>query len=70
MSRLAAEAQAYRSPASSEPWRGQPATTGRARSGGISPGWLITGLAVVGLGALAWYYLGPDLRRYMKIRNM
>jgi hypothetical protein len=30
----------------------------------------LTGLAVVGLGALAWYYLGPDLRRYLKIRNM
>jgi hypothetical protein len=42
----------------------------RARSGGISTGWLVTGLVVVGLGALAWYSLGPDLRRYMKIRHM
>lgn len=31
---------------------------------------LLTGLAVVAVGALAWYYLGPDLVRYMKIRNM
>jgi hypothetical protein len=30
----------------------------------------VTGLAVVGLGALAWTYLGPDLRRYLKISNM
>ena len=31
---------------------------------------LLTGLVVVGIGALAWYYLGPDLRRYMKIHSM
>ncbi len=31
---------------------------------------LLTGLAVVAVGALAWYYLGPDLVRYMKIRSM
>ncbi len=37
--------------------------------GGVS-GWLIAGLVAAGLGALAWYYLGPDLRRYLKIRNM
>jgi hypothetical protein len=42
----------------------------RRSSGGISTGWLVAGLAVVGLGALAWYYLGPDLRRYLKIRSM
>lgn len=35
-----------------------------------SPGLLVTGLLVVGLGALAWYTMGPDLRRYMKIRSM
>jgi hypothetical protein len=36
----------------------------------LSTSWLITGLAVVGLGVLAWYYLGPDLKRYPKIRAM
>jgi hypothetical protein len=36
-----------------------------------STGGLGLGLIVAGaLGALAWYYLGPDLRRYLKIRNM
>lgn len=35
-----------------------------------SGGLLLTGLAVVAVGALAWYYLGPDLVRYMKIREM
>jgi hypothetical protein len=28
------------------------------------------GLVAVGLGLWAWYYLGPDLRRYMKIKAM
>jgi hypothetical protein len=41
----------------------------RYSRGGLS-GWVVTGLALAGLGALAWYYLGPDLRRYLKIRNM
>jgi hypothetical protein len=31
---------------------------------------MVAGLGAVGLGALAWYYLGPDLRQYMKIRGM
>jgi hypothetical protein len=40
------------------------------RSGGPRWGLLITGLAVAGLGILAWNYLGPDLRRYIKISRM
>jgi hypothetical protein len=31
---------------------------------------LIAGVVVVGLGWLAWSYLGPDLRRYLKIHSM
>jgi hypothetical protein len=31
---------------------------------------VLAGLVVVGLGALAWYYIGPDVIRYQKIRNM
>ena len=30
---------------------------------------LLVGLGAIGLGFLAWYYLGPDLVRYLKIRN-
>ncbi len=30
----------------------------------------LAGLAAVGLGVLAWYYLGPDIKRYLKIRSM
>ena len=32
--------------------------------GGISPGLVLAGLAAVGLGVMAWYFLGPDLVRY------
>lgn len=42
---------------------------GRDR-GGVGVGWLVAGVVVVGLGALAWTYLGPDLRRYMKLHSM
>lgn len=35
-----------------------------------SPGLLIAGAVVVGLGVLGWVYLGPDFKRYMKIRSM
>jgi hypothetical protein len=31
---------------------------------------LIAGVAVVGLGLLTWHYLGPDLKRYLKIHSM
>lgn len=31
---------------------------------------LILGLVAIGVGALAWAYLGPDLRRYAKIQSM
>jgi hypothetical protein len=39
-------------------------------SGPSSSSLLVTGLVVAGAAALAWYYLGPDLIRYMKIRSM
>lgn len=33
-------------------------------------GWMIGGLVVLGLGALAWYKFGPDFVRYMKMERM
>jgi hypothetical protein len=42
----------------------------RSDPGGPSPALLITGAVVIGLGFLAWTYLGPDLKRYMKIQSM
>jgi hypothetical protein len=41
-----------------------------SRIGRGGNGLLLAGLAAVGLGALAFYHLAPDLRRYLKIRNM
>ena len=35
-----------------------------------STGLLIAGAAAVGLAYLSWTYLGPDLKRYIKIHNM
>ena len=31
---------------------------------------LIAGVVVVGLGWLTWNYLGPDVKRYLKIHSM
>jgi hypothetical protein len=31
---------------------------------------VVAGAVVLGLGVLAWYYLGPDVRRYLKIQKM
>lgn len=32
--------------------------------------WLAAGLVAVGVGIVTWSYLGPDLRRYLKIHSM
>jgi hypothetical protein len=57
-------------PATVDDWTGRSALEKRAGSGGPSAGLLITGVVVIGLGLLAWSYLGPDLKRYMKIHSM
>ncbi len=43
---------------------------GRDRSGGISTGWLLAGLAGVGLAAYMAWHFGPDLARYVKMERM
>jgi hypothetical protein len=51
-------------------WRGRydPA---RREGGGLSLPLLVGGLVAAGvIGFLVWDYIGPDLRRYMKIRDM
>jgi hypothetical protein len=69
MTRLAPDLQPPQSHYPSNDWGRRPAIVEwvQPRS---NAGFLIAGLAVIGLGALAWQYLGPDLRRYMKIRSM
>jgi hypothetical protein len=68
MSRLTAENQASLPSVGGEMARER--YLQRRGSGALPTGLLVGGLVVVGLGFLAWYYLGPDLQRYMKIRNM
>jgi hypothetical protein len=53
-----------------EGWREGYAPLDRRRDSGLPWGLLATGLVVVGLGLIAWNYLGPDLRRYLKIERM
>jgi hypothetical protein len=51
--------------------RGRYGVAERERGSGVPAGaLLLVGLGAIGLGFLAWHYLGPDLVRYMKIRNM
>lgn len=40
------------------------------RRDGPSTRWLVAGVVAVGLGFVAWHYLGPELRRYIKIHRM
>ncbi len=71
MSRLMTQQQAGLSRMPGEEWRERPRYLERSYSERLPGGWLLAGLITAGvLGGLAWYYLGPDLRRYIKIRNM
>ena len=60
--------RAVRSPAEQWDDRYEPARLVDAAKS--HPGLSVTAIAALGLGALAWYYFGPDLRRYLKLRNM
>lgn len=55
---------------SSEPEEKWHPLTKKGRSGGMSTGWLIAGLALLGLGVWAAYHFGPDFARYRKMENM
>ena len=35
-----------------------------------SPGLLIGGLVLIGIGVMAFHVLAPDVQRYLKMRNM
>jgi hypothetical protein len=54
-----------------EEWRRSYAPPAESREYGGAPwGLIMTGLVIGGLAAMAWTYLGPDLRRYLKISRM
>lgn len=42
----------------------------RMNAKGMSRGWMIGGLVVLGLGLLAVYKFGPDFVRYVKMERM
>ena len=69
MSRLMSESRSYL-PRRLEGERRRLARAWREEPEGPPVGLLVAGVVAIGLGALAWAYLGPDLRRYMKIRSM
>ena len=56
------------------PWGGQHfdpySLAAWERRAANNSGLLIAGLAALGVGVFAWMYLGPELRRYLKIREM
>ena len=70
MSRMTPEHQAGSVRAQGEEWESRYYPAERRGGNGFPTGILVGGLLAIGLGALAWYYLGPDLRRYMKIKSM
>lgn len=37
---------------------------------GVSKGWMLAGLAAVGIGAWMVWHFGPDFVRYMKMERM
>ena len=70
MLRLTSERESDLSRSSDDDW-GEHFSLGEWRHDGHPPvGLLVAGVALVGLGLLAWSYLGPDLKRYAKIHSM
>ena len=55
-------------PAPPDDWRHSLAR--RSAQRGPSTTLLIAGAVVIGAGLLTWHYLGPDVRRYLKVQSM
>jgi hypothetical protein len=70
MYRQAPEQQTHAVASPSGDWRQRTFVAQRPEFSGPPMGLLIAGGAALGLGLMAWYYLGPDLRRYLKLRSM
>jgi len=51
-------------------WQRPATNVAKQAAGGLSRGWALFGLGVIALGVVGYVYLGPDLRRYLKIRHM
>ncbi len=71
MARLTSDYQAYLPRLSGQGGRGWPTIPPRSEQSSTSRTLLVAGLIVVGVGALALLYVvGPDVKRYIKLRNM
>ena len=70
MARLTSTRGGSRLPSRREARREISRLSGQDEHAGPSTGLVIAGVVVVGLGLLAWSYLGADLRRYLKIHSM
>lgn len=69
MSSLSSESMRQGGYAPSEEWRRSTDLAGQGGMG-ISSGWLLGGLAVLGIGVwMAWHF-GPDVARYIKMERM
>jgi hypothetical protein len=51
-------------------WGSRHSLSRRQEPFGEANGLVVAGLVAVGVGLLALYVLGPDVKRYMKILNM
>lgn len=70
MSRLISERRGPLSRLTGGDWGERSLLAEREHGASPSVNWLVAGAVVVGIGVLTWAYLGPDLRRYLKIHNM
>lgn len=69
-SRLTSGHQGVLSRLTGAEWGERPSLTGREETFGVPRGMLVAGAVAVGAGLLAWHFLGPDVRRYLKIHSM
>jgi hypothetical protein len=53
-----------------EPWWERSFLPRRHEHEGPPTGWIIAGLAVLCLGVVVWSYVGRDVQRYIRMRNM
>jgi hypothetical protein len=42
----------------------------RTDSGGLSPGWVVAGVAALAFGAWLWYHIGSGLERSINVERM
>ncbi len=70
MARLTSDYQAYLPRLSGQGGWGRSPLSLRRESSGASRTLLVAGLVAIGVGALALHVLGPDVKRYMKMRDM